>query len=472
MFSDCESLELDVNNMDNQMANVQLRTPQRDGNITRIMSFMDSPPYGATRIPIFNPVESQYDEHYFLLRAYYQYFFPYKSYFKWLNYDTALTKNFTHREFSFTLASDIYVRYNSFMSLEDLKKEIERMQPSKIDIGAVYTVKPKDKKTVSDKVFRPVEKELVFDIDMTDYDDIRTCCIGGAVCSKCWTYMTIAIKVIDRALRDDFGFKHRLWIYSGRRGVHCWVCDERARKLDNTSRKAIVSYLEIVKGGADSIRKVNVFNINHPFITRSMEIILPYFDSLVLTAQKTLDTPETWQKMLALIPEEGCRGLIEEAWRENLSKSGRVKWEQLKKALDDSSHINGVYFKKEKWLKEIILQYCYPRLDDKVSTTIGHLLKSPFSIHPKTQRVCVPISVENCDSFNPSTVPTLSDLSRERDIYHKMHGKEEGEGERRIPEYKKTSLAPYIEHFEKFVQSVLLDTQRAKRDESSRSMDF
>lgn len=73
-----------------------------------------------------------------------------------------------------------------------MKKEIERLQPVKIDIGAVYSVKasnrktiasimsniqqPKDKKTVNEKSFIPKEKELVFDIDMTDYDEIRTCC--------------------------------------------------------------------------------------------------------------------------------------------------------------------------------------------------------------------------------------------------------------------------------------------------------
>ena len=57
--------------------------------------------------------------------------------------------------------------------------------------------------------------------------------------------MGMAIDVMDGGLREDFGFEHLAWFYSGRRGVHCWVCDDKARKLSNEARSAVATYFEV-----------------------------------------------------------------------------------------------------------------------------------------------------------------------------------------------------------------------------------
>jgi DNA primase small subunit len=69
-------------------------------------------------------------------------------------------------------------------------------------------------------------------------------------------------------------------------------------------------------------------------------------------------------------------------------------------------------------------------------------------------KVCVPIRADKCEEFNPLKVPDLNTINRELNEYQKT--------DKNIAEYKKTSLKPYIEYFEKFVTSMINDLNKSK----------
>lgn len=208
------------------------------------------------------------------MRAFYQRLFPWRYLFQWLNHSPTPSPDFGHREFAFTLQNDAYLRYQAFPTSDLLRKDVLRLMPSRFEIGPVYTTNPRDRKTLRNtSAFKPLAKELCFDIDLTDYDDIRTCCDKANICNKCWQFITMAIKVVDVALRDDFGFNHILWVYSGRRGAHAWVCDKKARQMDDQKRRAIAGYLEVIRGGAQGGKKVNVKRPLHPHIAQVKPLI-------------------------------------------------------------------------------------------------------------------------------------------------------------------------------------------------------
>lgn len=72
---------------------------------------------------------------------FYRRLYPFKSIFQWLNHEQAPTRLFTHREFAFTLPKDIYLRYNSFNNSDELKKQVCQLNPTRFEIGPVYSAR-------------------------------------------------------------------------------------------------------------------------------------------------------------------------------------------------------------------------------------------------------------------------------------------------------------------------------------------
>ncbi|MCJ1322880.1 hypothetical protein MMC15_008230 [Xylographa vitiligo] len=402
-----------------------------------------------------------------VMLAFYQRLFPFRPLFQWLNHSMKPSNDFAHREFAFTLANEAYLRYLSFPSSDLLRKDVLRLNPARFEIGPVYSTNPRDRKTLRKaSTFKPIAKELVFDIDLTDYDEIRTCCDKANICHKCWNFVTMAVKVVDAALREDFGFEHILWVYSGRRGAHAWISDKKAREMDDNKRRALAGYLEVIKGGSQSGKKVNVKRPLHPHLVRSLDILKDHFQTDILEDQDPWATPEKTERLLQLLPDKGLTDALRKKWDSAPGRSSSSKWADIdalakagvSRTLDSKALLEAK--------KDIILEYTYPRLDVEVSKKLIHLLKSPFVVHPKTGRVCVPIDTTRLEKFDPLGVPTVTELLGEIDEWDAGKGKEE-EGEadgKRLQDYEKTSLRPYVEYFKSYVADLLRDERGVKRE--------
>ncbi|THW38114.1 prim-pol domain-containing protein [Aureobasidium pullulans] len=404
-----------------------------------------------------------------VLRAFYQRLFPFKYLFQWLNHSPTTTTDFSNRELAFVLPNDAYIRYQSFNTAEDLRKQCIQLTPTRFEIGPVYSANPRDRKTLRNaSAFRPLAKELVFDIDMTDYDEIRTCCSGASICQKCWQFITMAIKVIDKALRDDFGFKHIMWVYSGRRGAHAWISDKRAREMDDNKRRSIAGYLELLKGGDKTGKKVNLKRPLHPHIDRSLKILNGYFQTDVLLEQDPWASPGKAAHLLQLLPDKNLTAALQRKWDSTPHRSSTQKWADIDAVASVSGSLSSLTPETLVHAKQDIrLEYTYPRLDAEVSKKLNHLLKSPFVIHPGTGRVCVPIDIRRFEDFEPEKVPTVQQLLSEIDSWQGNDDK--------VQDWQKTSLKPYIELFRDHVNAIMKDERAAEkrgREESGEGVDF
>lgn len=405
-----------------------------------------------------------------LLKIYYERMFPYGHMFAWLSYlcDPKIdpekkisTKYWRRREFCFTMKDDVYIRYQSYQTMGEFRSSLKKKCPYKIDLGAIYNAEPKKKASCVN--FMAEEKELVFDIDITDYDDVRSCCSGGAVCNTCWPLMTCSIKVLTKILEEQFGFRNKLWVFSGRRGIHCWVCDPKTQPFPGRIRSAIIHFLHTYTGGDNTAYKVDLklltstgfVNQIHQVYKNVYPICEEYFIKCCLQEMDLFTQPRkmpdgsvltTFQKggyfftMVNMIRDNTLKENIwkeckaaddkrgplnsEQLWAitmENFAKYGKKNmksndkktnhpWEGYVVKMCKKEHIPQLLLGNK---MEIVFAHIFPRVDVEVTKGVNHLLKSPFCAHPKTGKLCVPMDYDNIDDFDPCNQPTLRTIHDE-----------------------------------------------------------
>ncbi|KAG5479041.1 hypothetical protein LSCM1_02885 [Leishmania martiniquensis] len=325
------------------------------------------------------------------------------------------------REFCFTLIGDIFTRFRSYRSAQELHAELVRCFPEKIDVGAVYNIRPNQRQGLAN-VF-PVEREFVFDIDISDYDNVRSCCSGKSICSYCWAWMSCAAHVLHTVLRDDFGFKYILPVFSGRRGIHLWVCDKRARRMTNDERTALVGYLTVV--APKTLRSTIVADLanhrlTHPTI---LHLLRTQLDRafMELFVHSSSDNPNNIQHhpKAAFIVYDATTAVLKLGRRDALNRFQQHVHFQQGNVLDWPSFLRALGSEQEATdiLHAVQLLLMYPRLDEHVSTRRDHLLKLPFCVHPGTSALCCPLEWEEVDGFRPTEdAPKMQEMLLRRSL--------------------------------------------------------
>lgn len=437
-----------------------------------------------------------------IFQEYYKEAFPFNKIFKWLCYDQvnraenkALGKGgdyFNRREISYMVVSqdkkeEFCIRHDCYQGPQEFRKTVQRLNPIRIDVGPVCDIIPSKAKdnSIKRKPFA-VEREFIIDIDMDDYDEIRTCCKGKKICESCWKYLTAAYEVLKGALETDFGFKHIMWIFSGRRGIHAWVCDERARIMEDTVRKGVTHYLNISIGNdkSDTLIIPGVHsNPYYPLFDRSFTLLETKFEEFIVGEQAFFIYERNIEKVMSVLErlakfnsqakgyvaqvQELKKKLLKKASEElpdlnqNVSRSptgpnsakqsevSQTIFDTIKKFFETNREFSSV---EPKFMREIVLGLMYPKIDFNVSATTNHLLKCPFNIHSGTGLLSVPIDFE---TFDFTEVPYAQDVIEHKRKNNAVH-----------PNFKE-----YLDFFDKFCDGLVQSEIKLKKHIQRTKMD-
>lgn len=199
--------------------------------------------------------------------------------------------------------------------------------------------------------------------------------------------------------------------------------------------------------------------------SRSLDILKAHFQTDILENQDPWAESDKAERLLELLPDKGLNDALRKKWDADPGRSSSRKWADIDSLakMGASKNLDTTALRDAK--QDIVLEYTYPRLDAEVSKKQIHLLKSPFVVHPGTGRVCVPIDTKRLEKFDPLGVPTATELLAEIDDWEGENTGSDDEREtKKLHDYEKTSLKPYVEYFISHVSNLLRGEKGVKRE--------
>lgn len=138
----------------------------------------------------------------------------------------------------------------SFSSVEELACTVLDRQCAVIEFGPIFppwcTTWVQRKEARKDKRIHLVSP-LKFDLDITDYSkaELRTCDCKAPCCNACWrTLVFPALRELHRILTVRLGYHSLLMFFSGSKGFHLYVMDERTYTLSDAQRETLYNVIQ------------------------------------------------------------------------------------------------------------------------------------------------------------------------------------------------------------------------------------
>lgn len=379
-------------------------------------------------------------------------------------FDRPLGEIFESRNFVFILPSkaeekNITTQYRSFRSPVEMRDAFIHNPPLRIEVGSRGSepacilpaiVEMHANRGDIDPHYLHT-RELTFDVDITDWSDIRDCnCVKDYVatdvctkckrakdiesdlvstlgyceceapmievklCSRCWCYLRGSIMIMNYILTRQYGFRQILFVFSGSKGYHCWVFDKAVKSLTDQQRWQIVHHFDpwikvknikdITRLKDESLVKDSIlFDRNNSFLEPLFKETIVSSGVFNLGSSKVNKLLDKFLDIDAQPPHIQLEFLelfdlaIVEKW------SSTACWDNLKSFI---THKLPGYFTTV-YIRRIIYAFIFPRIDEPITAQIKHLIKLPYSLHPTTRLISVPILTHELLSFDPTVCPNV-----------------------------------------------------------------
>lgn len=297
------------------------------------------------------------------------------------------------REWAYVVFSGGMVRHKSLLDLGSLETWLADTKPQHVYYSSARYTRPQAA-AMSEKGWKGAD--LIFDLDADHLRDAKPDDTYAEMLSKCKDALLNLLTFID----EDLGFEDTLVVFSGGRGYHIHVYDDRVRELGSDARREIVDYVkgtgfraelafsnETVAGDHGRKSPAELRRLKGgAWSDRIRDYVLEYADETA-----AMDDKEAVERLRGFdnVGEKTARTLLDvfrdrrdELASGNLDVAGGTRgfWETLlERAVEETS----------------------AETDEPVTTDTRRLIRLPGSLHGGTGLRVAPLERDEIDDFEP-----------------------------------------------------------------------